>query len=736
MTTSIRIALIATVLIGAASFAFAAPGPERPLTERPLLGPAFGIQTPLAMAFHGDDGFVIWTDTRTGVFDSDNNRIARFGSRITAAGRLLDPEGIPLPNSAYNVVWGGDAWNVLLQEGVLRLDRNGRTLGNRVTTRPFTGTLATNGRTFAFVTPSGVLSDVSFATLDLGAAWSPHHSLYQPAPVDARRVVSDGSSYFVFGHAPGVVAPGAPATAAIVVAAVSETGEYGPIRDTGLIESRESKFDVVWSGRDFVALLPAFSGDWSAVRLTFDFVAGPKITLPPQSRITTAGNGSVVVTWIAERRVYAAPLLADTLGSPVLLQDFNESTLSRQTPFGVIAAASSHYVFAAQELRTTTIPSTVDAVEPVTLSTREEQTLTFPAQHQFATPLDPSSPLYVFTEQDGDTSRVMIGQHGSQARRIFESPARQYAPSIASNGRDALVTWIERRERGYELRVLPVRMDGSPRLPSPLVVGGALYDETGLWSNRDYHVWPAGVTWSGSAYFVVWTLDTGYAGLVRVLGDGTLLDREPRHLTTTEPLRGLTDHHVLVPFGPNVLWVWMQRDVLVDCGGPTCGDNRGVRALRLSSAGVAVDPLPLEVRDYAILPQAVVKDATATILFEAGRSPFMRRLSFSGTFLDASPVRVNRHAERPSITTHRNGFLLTWQSSLSVEAAFLNDDLQLGQRYVLATDAIPAKRPVAFTNDAGNATVAYVRVDASTAGVPRLYLRTFNVDARTRSVRR
>jgi hypothetical protein len=331
----------------------------------------------------------------------------------------------------------------------------------------------------------------------------------------------------------------------------------------------------------------------------------------------------------------------------------------------------------------------------------------------------------------------MIVRDGSEPRPLIDSKARQYSPAIAAHGRGAFITWIERRSTVYELCAMPVDDEGAALLPAPIIVGPTIYSETSVWFDTDQFVWPAGLVWTGSAYMVVWTLNDGSTALTRFLPNGTRLDREPRFMPTEN---ARPDHHVLTRFGDSLLWLWMQGDVFrYGCGQVTCtATYTSVHAMRLSTDGLPLDPLPLKVSASGGLPQVAVKDGTAIIIYEDFRRTMARRLSGSGTFLDAEPVPLlaRRSAQRPSIARHGDGFLLSWQTSASIEAALMRLDLAVGLPYTLATDATTPKGPVAFTTENGEAGVAYVRVNADPGGVPRLYLRTFDGPPRTRAVRR
>src|SRR5687768_13204338 len=89
---------------------------ERTVSPPPF-GPAHSQQWPADIAWHGDQGFILWADWRPG------SKYLAYGSRIDAAGNQLDPGGIPLDRrpggqtTPLRVIWASDAWVVFWTDG-------------------------------------------------------------------------------------------------------------------------------------------------------------------------------------------------------------------------------------------------------------------------------------------------------------------------------------------------------------------------------------------------------------------------------------------------------------------------------------------------------------------------------------------------------------------------------------------------------------------------------------------
>ena len=86
-------------------------GPEQPASD-PVYGAADGSQSTSAVAWNGTNFFVVWSDSRR-----DSSDI--YGSRVSAAGTVLDPAGIAIStanSSQPAVAWDGTNFMVVWQD--------------------------------------------------------------------------------------------------------------------------------------------------------------------------------------------------------------------------------------------------------------------------------------------------------------------------------------------------------------------------------------------------------------------------------------------------------------------------------------------------------------------------------------------------------------------------------------------------------------------------------------------
>ncbi|UCF81431.1 MAG: hypothetical protein JSV08_03215, partial [Acidobacteriota bacterium] len=80
-------------------------GPEFPVEPSPVIGPASGYQGGTSVASNGTDYFAVWAEPRS----SGTGNI--YGARVTSAGTILDPLGIPVSTAANDQLYPSAASN-------------------------------------------------------------------------------------------------------------------------------------------------------------------------------------------------------------------------------------------------------------------------------------------------------------------------------------------------------------------------------------------------------------------------------------------------------------------------------------------------------------------------------------------------------------------------------------------------------------------------------------------------
>ncbi|HUP49982.1 MAG TPA: hypothetical protein VNA04_14445 [Thermoanaerobaculia bacterium] len=721
----LRHSLLATPLVLCLLASAVSVAAERPLSEPPA-GPAFRQQEPAAITFQGEEGFVVWTDWRAGATP------AAYGSRINTTGTLLDPRGIRLNTDrraarAQGVVGAGGTWVVVWVENHVvhgrRIGSDGALLGPAVAllplavqSEPHVIDVASAGPTIVVapraVDPGLPVTEPQMAIADFGL--TAVRTLSSPG-LSPRAVISDGSDYFIFGATP---VPGHPTR----IAKMSADGQIGPLAPAGFIGALT---DVTWTGHDFMV-----SADGFLYRVPHDLSSvGPPISAYATGHLQAlAGSAShAVAVWSDDDRIYAAVVGAQIADAPVIL-----GRSAAASPFvPVRVGVMQHgYMVAAAGLRTATVPFDLILPAPEPLSDAGEQTRSLAAQSRFAAVRDGSSDLYAFVEADGVSSRVMIGSPRWAARPIHESVEPQYSPAIASDGTNALVTWLEEQPGSPAPHVMALLVDAEGR---SLVWGAAPLGfatpstADDIWSGRDVGGWPASVVWTGSMFLVAWD-----GKIVRVLPSGTPLDSPPRDLFP--PTIARRDAMSMARFGDRVLLVWMEgnwdRQCLVACL------PSSIRAASLTSNGDLVNATPIEVasdRDAA-LPQIAVNGDTALVVWEEGGIRG-RRIGLDGSLSPAVTLAAVP-AMRPAIARHLDGFVVSWQTNVpgidAVQAVTVSPDLAAGAPRTLVTDSVPTQGPHAWTTAGGSAEVAYLRVGSQTDWVPRVYISTWPPPGRAR----
>jgi len=330
------------------------------------------------------------------------------------------------------------------------------------------------------------------------------------------------------------------------------------------------------------------------------------------------------------------------------------------------------------------------------------------------------SDLYVFAEEDGALSRVMIGRHGVPARVLYESSTSQYAPSFATNGRSSVVTWIEGTVAA-DRKVVALFLDATEKpLRAPVVLGPTSH-YTDYWDGDDQRVWPAGVIWTGSMYLIAWG-----GAMARALDDGSIIS------LAAVPIY---DHVSMARLGETIVAVSMPNGSLRPCMLECFYTD--VVAQRFTLHGVPLDPSPRRLNQSAAgLPQIAVNGDTALIVTDSGGTMLMK----SDGSVTLPAFHGGRWLFRPTVVAHGDGFLLAWQEWWRygpILAATMSKDGVLSPSFLIATD-VPLHTPQAWTTADGKTAVTYLRVNAETEWVPRLYTSIFEdaPGARRRSVRR
>ena len=706
-----RIASIFAVSAAAALFiSGGVHAAERPLAARSS-GPAFGLQDPLAVAFDGDYGLVTWTDWRSG------DKSAVYASRVV--------DGVVSPDAIRDflpfVVRAGASWLGFNANSARAWSDSGEL--RPVVPLPFgpqrNGEVASNGKTVVVIRPYGIWDAVGIMNSDLTG----FRNLSSPHPlIDPDKVVTDGTDYFIFGYA---YRPHNAPHYQVSVVRLSSSGDVLATVETKIVGD---VIEVVWTGRDFVLA----TANHGIFRLAADLTSSSAAISIASGRayapmLAAGQSGEAIATWTeragGDLQVYASHIHQDSAGPPRLLGSLSRPYRYDET---IRASATSRdYIIIGPDLRTMRLPIDPDARASEQVWT-DEPLVSPTSQHSFTAVRDGSADAWAFVEEDGATSRIIVGRAGMTPRPLIASRYSQLAPSIASTGTRFLITWFEKRSGHFDGTLLAMPLDSElrPLLSEPLMLDAVTaHRSPEIWGGQDQFRWPAGIVWTGSMYLVAW-----YGRVARILEDGTMIDPEPREIYPEN-----ADHVTLARMGDVILAVWMAGGPLRTNCPYVCGTTH-IFSARLTGAGEPIDSNRIELPEgwNLGLPDIAVNGDVALVVADPG---VMFTLDAHGRA--GAPVRLSSSYlahYRPTVARHRDGFLFAWQHGISEErwAQLVSRELTRSTPFLLATDSGRTQGPGAWTTTTGDAAVAYLRVNAHTVWVPRLYMNTFEEATRSR----
>lgn len=737
--------LPATLLV--CLFAASLAAAERAVSP-PVFGAAHSQQGPSDIAWHGDQGFIIWGDWRAGY------KYLAYGARIDATGNALDPNGIPLYRGPaeqtwpLRVIWAGDAWLVFWTEGAAihaqRIGADGSFLGDAVTIstsdhpelRLSSASLsvATNGNTIIVAIHGSFYRRVLILSNDLSTITPVE------APGARRALIVDG----------GYVVTGDDRVFWISPTGEATSSEPSPFSDPPLCPSCGRVVrEFAWTGRDYLMA-------WKAG----DLVLGRRVSSDLSTRgaifeIARVDSTTVISSIIGEGDGRASLILYRNVPEGFEYQSVSVSAtdeveapkvLARTGPFvATLREAPSGYVLLRSNLTLQWLSDDFD-----TLRTTKLEIGSFARQQNMAAVRDGAADLIVFAETRpepepdfGGITQVKIGRPGTIARPIFETGRPQDAPGIASNGRNALTAWLEKAGNDdIRLMALPVSLQGEPLRHTPQEIGPAAY----AWNVRGAVVPPYDrqfapvVFWSGQMYLVIWK---GLRGtfVARLLEDGTLLDTQDR-----SDLLGRPDKLTVTRLADVMLLVWSYGN----CGGLPCSPLPStIFAARLTRDGQPIDAQPLVISEgrYSYHPDVAANGATALIVWDSGGEVLARRMTSGGYLYEEHPFRIGeRWAHQPSVAKHQHGFYVAWQNvpewvtydPITVLGATVSATGEISQPAILADRTFQTDGPLVWTTTSGAAAVAWSRTSIETGFVPRLLYSVTGETApsRVRSVRR
>ncbi|UCF80610.1 MAG: hypothetical protein JSV08_08910 [Acidobacteriota bacterium] len=239
----------------------------------------------------------------------------------------------------------------------------------------------------------------------------------------------------------------------------------------------------------------------------------------------------------------------------------------------------------------------------------------------------------------------------------------QFSPSVASNGTDYFVAWEDRRS-GTNLDIYGARV----------TAGGAVLDPAGIIiSTAANNQWFPSVASSGTDYFVVWedyrsgTEFDIYGARVQA-SNGLLLDGPPdTGGVAVSTATGWQDAPSVASNGTDYFIAW--RDWRNDGG---CWCNTDIYGARVASDGTVLDPAGIAVStavDEQWVPSVASNGTDYFIAWSDNRSGtdydiYGARVAPDGTVLDPAGIAVSTAAsdqQYPSAASNGTDYFIAWR---------------------------------------------------------------------------
>lgn len=636
--------------------------PEHRVSD-PMTVPRAGDQSQSAVASHGNGYFVVWRDAyRRGI----------FGSRVSAAGEILDPAGIGISSGEDAnpaIAWDGTNYFVAWSRsdhtrapiGVFgtRVTPEGRVLdagGFAIATggRQGSPAVAFNGTHHLVVWSDwrdGSGSDVYAARVDpAGRVLDPDSIQISAAPRDQAdpAVASDGGD-FLIGWSdsrndtpPRDGEPWAPSHD-IFAARVSAGGQV--LDGDGFLVSAAPGWQgqpaIAWDGSRYLAVWAdsrnADNRDVFGARVTpAGVVEGPELAIASSPdhdsspNVAPGGTGAFVV-WHQDPTERPEPGTPPPW--PVHGVRVTDGTVA--PPLRIGTGRGAAVAFNGTEYLVSWAVGTIVLPGP------------YPP--------------------DDDVYAARVSGNGA----VIDDPALlvtpqadwQRTPAVAWNGRTYLLTW---RAPGSQRRSQPF---GPPaQFFARLSPTGQALDGTGV-AVPGVWVDPVQAASNGDNFLLAWITVDGIAG-VRIGADGAVLDRAPFTIPTGPS--GVAPHHLaLASDGADYFAVWQQNN-------PDRDYRTEVVGARIPAAGMPTSPpVPVSPGEGSRPAAAWNGESFLVAWVQPGvdsKGPPPRRhgvaairVSAAGTVLDRRPIVVaadpDREVRTPMVAAGDGNFMVAWQST-------------------------------------------------------------------------
>ena len=623
--------------------------------------PAYGDQTEPAVGFDGTNFLVVWQDNRTASFYI-------YASRVTPAGVILDPAGIPVSithsgqhpavafdGANYLVVWDSyDIYGARVTPGGSVLDTTGIEISTATGEQCYPA-VAFSGSDYlvvwedyrtgcdvygARVTPEGEVRDSSGIPISVAAddQWSPAVAFgdtgYLVVWTDCR-----SGSYDIYGarvSADGSVLD----TSGISISAATGARDHPDVAYDG------TNFLAVWAdGRSGVDIYGSRVTQAGTV-LDPAGIAVSTATGSQYDPVVTYDGANYLVAWedartgsydICGARVTPGGAVLDPSGIAV-----SAATGAQRYPAVTFGGSYCLVVWADSRSGVDIYGSRVTSGGAVLDSSGIAISTAAGSQYSPAVAYDGTNFLAVWQDHRNDTADI-YGARVTPAGGVLDpvsvaistAASYQYSPAVAYGGSNFLVVWQDSRNGSYDIYGARVTHAGAVRDPSGIAISTA----------ASYQYSPA-AAYDGTNFLVVWQDSrNGLSDIygARVTPAGGVLDPAGIAISMAANIQ----YSPAVAYdGTTFLVVWQDyRNDTADIYGARVTPAGAV----LDSAGIAVSTAP----GYQYSPAVAYDGTNFLAVWQSGGA----RVTPSGTVLDPSGIPV-RAGGSPDVAFDGTNFLV------------------------------------------------------------------------------
>jgi hypothetical protein len=558
---------------------------------------AANLQFAPAVAANGTDFLVVWQDSRSGPVDDV------YAARVSGAGTVLEPAGIPISTAANgqqapSVAWNGSAFLVVWQDS-----RSGPSdiYGARVTSAG--NVLDAAGIAISTAANDQTAPAVAWNGADFLVVWTDDRS--GPSDIYGARVSGAGSVLD-------------PAGIAISTAA---NGQTAPA-----VASNATDFLVVWQDSRSGTSYDIYGARVSGAGSVLDPAGIPiRTTAGYQIAPAVAWNGTdFLVVW----------------------QDY------RSDP-----CCGSYDIYGAR------VSGAGSVLDPAGLA------ISTAANDQRAPAVAWKGTDFLVVWQDlrSDADSDIYGAHVSSAGSVLDSAGipvstaanDQRAPAVAWNGTDFLVVWQDRRS-GNTYDIYGTRVSGA----------GGVLDPAGIPLSTAADDQPApAVAWNGTNFFVAW--QDSRAGSTDIYGAGVSAGG-----TVAQPA-GIPISTIAAYAESAPAVAWNGSDFLVVWHDFRSASFWDIYGARVSGAGSVLDPAGIPVSTAAndqTAPAVAWNGTEFLVVWTDNRSGptsfdiYGARVSGAGSVLDPAGIAISTAANNqtlPAVASWGDSFLVVWQDRRS-----------------------------------------------------------------------